>query len=183
MEEVIHQRRCQLQLQERRACRRNKLKFTSRSEENDRVSNSSNGYGGCQGGHVSTRIYTAAVDNEWLTSLRRWYLQLKMMIVDDLKQTRMDKDDDMETALQACKTELLRDQRCYDVVYRAGLRASDVRESLLDEGAPMDYVLFSSSEYVNRLQTELERLLNEDSPVDAVINYTWKTLKAQQPVE
>ena len=122
------------------------------------------------------------------------------MVAEDWKQTgKMANHDDLATALQACETELLRDQRCYDVVYRAGLRVSDARESLLDEDAPMDvrellvfstrvdsficrvtclhtgqHVLFRSSAYVEHLQPELERLLNAHAPVDAVIAFIWK---------
>ncbi|CAI5723171.1 hypothetical protein KXD40_000575 [Peronospora effusa] len=210
MEDVMLQRRYQLQLQERRACRRNKLKFTSQFEAHDRAPIIATTLADIEAVTSRSEFIRQQLTMNGLPSLRRWHLQLKMMIAEDLKQKGMEnKDDDMETALQTCETELLRDQRCYDVVYRAGLRVSDARESLLDEGAPMDvrelltfstradsficritclhngkHVFFSSSEYVEHLQVELERLLNEDSPVDAVINFIWKTLHSQQqPVE
>lgn len=146
---------------------------------------------------------------EDLTALRRWHLQLQLMVAEDSKETQGTTVADGDDALQSFETELLRDQRCYDVVYRAGVRVSDARESLLDESAPVDVrellsfstrsesfvcrvtclhdgkrVLFSSSKFVENLQTELERLVNEANTVNAVISFIWNALKdtATRPI-
>ncbi|KAF1789759.1 hypothetical protein GQ600_2552 [Phytophthora cactorum] len=124
-----------------------------------------------------------------LTPLRRWHLQLKLMVAEDAKTQQVAVDgDDVETAMQSLEKMLSRDQRCYDVVYREGARVTDARESLLDEGASTvvrellsfssrhesficrvtcvhdgKRVLLSSTVYIENLQTELERLLTEEN--------------------
>ncbi|KAG3110111.1 hypothetical protein PI124_g10956 [Phytophthora idaei] len=137
-----------------------------------------------------------------LTPLRRWHLQLKLMVAEDAKTQQVAVDgDDVETAMQSLEKMLSRDQRCYAVVYREGARVTDARESLLDEGASTvvrellsfssrhesficrvtcvhdgKRVLFSSTVYIENLQTELERLLTEENNVHAAITFIWNTL-------
>ncbi|KAF4320428.1 hypothetical protein G195_006318 [Phytophthora kernoviae 00238/432] len=142
-----------------------------------------------------------------LTPLRRWCIQLKLIVAQDQKTQRIGvtTGDDLETALQACDATLSRDQQCYDVVYREGDRVSDTRESLMDgsaDGWPMDVqellsfstrsqgfvyrvtclksrnrVVFHCSEYVANLQEELERLLSDGSSVDAAITFICNAVK------
>ena len=136
------------------------------------------------------------------TALRRWHLQLKVMITQDMSQMQQTVDNQFVTStclLQAMEKTLAREQRCYDVVYRAGARVLDARESLLDENAPADVrevlsfstrsgegficrvtclhdghlVLFSASEYVEGLQTELDRLLSKGMSIDKVVSFIW----------
>ncbi|CAH0480456.1 unnamed protein product [Peronospora belbahrii] len=207
-ERKILQRRRRLQCQERCTHRRKNLNLIIEREEIDRVAIEATTLADIEALTSRPGFIRQQLTMKGMTALRRWYLQLKLIVAEDSKSTMADRNDDMETALQACEKELLRDQRCCDVVYRAGARVSDVRESLLDVGAPMDvrellivstrvdsficrvtcvhdgkHVLFISSEYIEHLQAELERFLYEDTPVDAVISFIWKALKAHQVVK
>ncbi|KAL3666222.1 hypothetical protein V7S43_009007 [Phytophthora oleae] len=135
-----------------------------------------------------------------LTPLRRWYLELKLMQADG-KRNLQAQADDVDTALQACEDVLgQEDQRIFDVVYRDGARVADAREILLDEKASLDVrevlsfstrsnsfifrvtcvhngkqVLFNSSLYVDNLQSEMQRLLNEKRSIDVVMDFIWST--------
>jgi hypothetical protein len=137
-----------------------------------------------------------------LTPLRRWYLQLKLMVAEDIGTQGGADADDAEAAMRAYEAALIRDRRCFDVVYRDGVRVTDARDGLLDAGAPTDAkevlsfstragaavfrvtcvndgerVLFSSSLFVENLQTELERLLLERNPADAAVTFTCSAIK------
>ncbi|ETM32185.1 hypothetical protein L914_20371 [Phytophthora nicotianae] len=132
-----------------------------------------------------------------LTPLQRWHLQLKLLAVEETKTQRsvsIEDRNDVESAKQSLEKVFSRDQRCYDVVYREGARVTDARDSLLDDNASINVkevlsfstrhenfmcrvtcvhdgkrVLFNSTLYIEGLQTELERLLIEQSSIDAVI--------------
>ncbi|KAK1934982.1 hypothetical protein P3T76_010748 [Phytophthora citrophthora] len=134
-----------------------------------------------------------------LTPLHRWYLELKLVMADG-KRNLQTEADDVDAALQACEDVLGQDQRVFDVVYRDGPRVADAREIMLDEQAPLDarevmsfstcsngfifritcvhdgkQVQFNSSLYIDNLQAEMQRLLDETSSIEAVINFIWNS--------
>ncbi|RLN25877.1 hypothetical protein BBJ28_00000854 [Nothophytophthora sp. Chile5] len=139
-----------------------------------------------------------------LSPLRRWFVQLKLLMAEDGEQhTKVGSEDadDYETALKICEETLARDERCFDVSHREGARVSDAVENLLEEEATTgilellcfstrakgvawrvtcaqaaDKVVFQASIYVPNLQEELERRLQEETSVDAVIAFIWQSL-------
>ncbi|KAG1692767.1 hypothetical protein DVH05_024382 [Phytophthora capsici] len=133
-----------------------------------------------------------------LSPLRRWYLELKLMVAHS-KRNLQTEADNVDAALLACDLVLNQDQRVFDVVYRHGMQVGDARDILLDEKAPLavDEVLsfstcskclivritcvrngmqvhFNSSLYVDNLQAELQRLMDEKSSIETVINFVSK---------
>ncbi|KAG7379806.1 hypothetical protein PHYPSEUDO_008102 [Phytophthora pseudosyringae] len=203
----ILERRRELQLRERRARRCSELKLSQKATATAKAPIAATTLSDVE--CVTTRpgFLRQQLEVAGLTPLRRWSLQLQLVVAEDAKTQRaeVDDDDDVATAMQFCEATLLRDTRCYDVVYRAGVRVADAREWLLDESAPVDVrealsfstrcesvvcrvtcvhdgtrVLFSATQHVDNLQTELGRLLNDEETgsADAVIRFLWTALKA-----
>lgn len=138
-----------------------------------------------------------------LTPLRRWYLQLQLLVTEDCKT--LHNGDDIDSALQACEAALAQDKKCFDVVYRQGVRVADVRDALLDESAPMDVrellsfstrwssgfvcrvtcvndgkqVAVDCNHNVSSLQTQLQFLLATAKPVSDAVAYICNTLQQQ----
>ncbi|RLN05885.1 hypothetical protein BBJ28_00007598 [Nothophytophthora sp. Chile5] len=140
-----------------------------------------------------------------LSPLRRWFVQLKLLMAEDAEQhtgISTEDADDYETALKTCEETLARDERCFDVSHREGARVSDAVENLLEEEATTgiqellcfstrtkgvawrvtcaqtaDKVVFQASSYVANLQEELERRLQEEeeTSVDTVIAFIWQS--------
>ncbi|KAE8901343.1 hypothetical protein PF005_g7491 [Phytophthora fragariae] len=139
-----------------------------------------------------------------LTPLRRWYLQLQLLVAEDCKTFRNGYD--IDSALQACEAALAQDKKCFDVVYRQGVRVADVRDALLDESAPMDVrellsfsircnsgfvcrvtcvndgklVAIDCNHNVPNLQTQLQLLQATAKPVSDAVAYIRNTLQQQQ---
>ncbi|KAJ8508769.1 hypothetical protein ON010_g18838 [Phytophthora cinnamomi] len=136
-----------------------------------------------------------------LTPLRRWYLQLQLLVAEDCKTPQV--GDDIDSALQACVRALGQDKSCFDVVYRQGARVADAREALLDESAPMDVrellsfstrsngficrvtyvndgkqIAVNCSEWIDNLQTHLQLLVSQEAtPVSAAISFIHNALQ------
>ncbi|CAI5708413.1 unnamed protein product [Hyaloperonospora brassicae] len=211
MEQAVLQHRRQVPLERRRVERRSDRTLQCASEPLQQVTLHATRVEDLAAVTLRLGFLRQQLAGQTWTALRRWYLELNGMMREDDRTHMQQPVDDPSGAsiglLQSCEAVLAREQRCYDVVYRAGARRLDDRESLLDVSAPAAdirellsfstrsadgrvcrvtcwhdgrRVLCSASEYVKGLQAELDRLLSNAVPVDAVISFIWNTLKTEQ---
>ncbi|KAH7492599.1 uncharacterized protein KRP23_1504 [Phytophthora ramorum] len=173
--ETLKQRH-KAQLRERRAQRRNEFNNSNESvrattlEELESVTS--------RAGFLRQQLKVME-----LTPLRRWHLQLKLLVAED------------EVANADVESVLTRHKRCFDVMYREGLRVADARDSLLEEAPTAvkqvlsfsttvhgcicrvtcvndgNCVTFTSSLYVENLQPTLLNLLDTNQSVISALTF------------